>query len=278
MVRAKSKLKPKYKPKSKPKPKSGAKLKSKQLLYRNIIIISAVTSLFILASVLRVIYLNKRGIYDSFGDTGVEQKYPVRGVDVSHHNEFVNWQVLKEENISFVFMKSTEGSDHLDREYQMNYLLAKEVGLKVGTYHFYTFGKDGKEQAQHFIDNSNIVSGDLIPAIDVEHSKINRATTSKESYDKMIDELKVMERVLSDYYGVRPIIYTNKECYRLYINGNFPDNPLWICDLNGEPGEDHSHWQIWQFSHTGELDGAIGHIDLNFYRGTFNEFNSLLIP
>ena len=95
MVRAKSKLKPKYKPKSKPKPKSGAKLKSKQLLYRNIIIISAVTSLFILASVLRVIYLNKRGIYDSFGDTGVEQKYPVRGVDVSHHNEFVNWQVLK---------------------------------------------------------------------------------------------------------------------------------------------------------------------------------------
>ncbi len=251
---------------------------AKQNAYRNAILFVAIMSLFAVATVLRVIYLNKRGKFDSFSDTGVEYKYPVRGVDVSHHNEYINWQKLKEDNITFVFMKSTEGVDHLDRDYQHNYSLAKEVGIRVGTYHFYTFGRDGVEQAEHFIRSSNVVSGDLIPAIDVEHSKINRATTSKASHQKMIDELRKMERVLNDYYGAKPIIYTNKECFRLYIDGNFPDNPLWICDLSGEPGEDHSDWQIWQFSHTGNLEGAIGDIDLNFFRGTFYDFNSLIIP
>ncbi len=246
--------------------------------YKYVVIFSAVALLFAMASVLRFVYLKKRGAFDSFSETGYSQIYPVRGVDVSHHNEYINWNMLREENISFVYMKSTEGSDHLDSEYQTNYPLAKEVGLKVGTYHFYTFGSDGRKQAYHFIENSNIVSGDLIPAIDVEHSKINRYTKNKEEYKKIIEELKVMEEVLNEHYGVRPIIYTNKECFRLYVKDNFPDNPLWICDLFDVPVDEHSHWDIWQFSHTGNLNSAIGHIDLNFYRGTFDEFKSMLIP
>lgn len=246
--------------------------------YKYLVIFLSVASIFIIATVLRFIYLSKRGDFDSFIETGYSYQYSVRGIDVSHHNEYVNWHMLNEDNISFVYMKSTEGTDHIDREYKNNYYLAKEVGLKVGTYHFYTFGKDGREQAQHFINNSNIYSGDIIPAIDVEHSYINRATTTKNSYNNMIAELRSMEEVLNEHYGVRPIIYTNKECYKLYIKDNFPNNPLWICDLHNVPNDDHSHWDIWQFSHTGTLKGVVGNVDLNFYRGTFEEFKSLLIP
>lgn len=239
-----------------------------------------ISALSVIIAIVILIGVYKKGFseFDSFNETGFEKKYPVRGVDVSHHNEYINWLMLVEDGISFAFMKSTEGIDHTDREYEYNYHLAKEVGLKVGAYHFYTFGIDGREQAMHFINNSIVEYGDIIPAIDVEHSKVNHPVKTKGEYDKMIEELKIMEEVISEFFGARPIIYTNKDCFKLYIEDNFPNNPLWICDLHDEPSEVYGQWDMWQFSHTGNLRGAVGNIDLNFYRGSFEEFKLLLLP
>ncbi len=243
-----------------------------------LILFSVLLLILFATFIFRIFYFKSEGAYHSFYDTGYVYKYSIRGVDVSHHNEYVNWQMLREDGIHFVFMKSTEGIDHLDREYKYNYNLAKEVGLKVGTYHFYSFGVDGKKQANHFLQNTILETDDIIPAIDVEHSSLNKLSISKDAHNKMIDELKVLEKTLYDHIGVRPIIYTNKECYRLYVKNNFPDNPLWICDLHDEPVGQYSNWHFWQFSHTGNLSGAIGDIDLNFFRGTYDEFQSMLIP
>lgn len=250
------------------------------LMHRYRYLAVLLTLVFILASLylFRYVYLRNINTLDYFTEVDGSDYYPVRGIDVSHHNEYINWQMLKEDRVSFVYMKSTEGLDHLDREYSSNYHLVKEVGLKIGTYHFYSFGIDGRGQALHFINNSNIGSGDILPAIDVEHSKTNRAPRTKDEYNRVIAELRNMEVAINKYYGVKPIIYTNKECYKLYIKDNFPDNPLWICDLHQVPVGDYEHWAIWQFSHTGKLNSVVGDVDLNFYRGTFEEFNSLLIP
>lgn len=256
--------------------KSSRKANISHNKYKSIVIGIAIVSAII--AILIGVYKKRFGEFDSFSETGFEKKYPVRGVDVSHHNEYINWLMLVEDGISFAFMKSTEGIDHTDREYDYNYHLAKEVGLKVGTYHFYIFGIDGGEQAMHFINNSIVEHGDIIPAIDVEHSKVNHPVKTKDEHDKMIEELKKLEEVISEFYGVRPIIYTNKDCFKLYIEDNFPNNPLWICDLHDEPTEAYGQWAIWQFSHIGNLRGAVGNIDLNFYRGSFEEFKSLLLP
>lgn len=217
-------------------------------------------------------------IFYSFDHPQFSQKYLVRGVDVSHHNSYINWHQLREENITFVYLKSTEGTKHKDRNYKKNYEVVKDVGLKIGSYHFYIFGRDGKKQAQHFIRNSTMKSGDMIPAIDVEHSAINRACNDKESYGRMIKELRNLESALFKQCGKRPVIYTNKECYKLYIKDNFPDNPLWICDLHKEPGNDYKNWVIWQFSHTGKIPGVVHDIDLNYYRNSFEDFKKLLLP
>lgn len=215
--------------------------------------------------------------FHTFDDFSRNKSYPIRGVDVSHHNTFIDWRQLYKDNVTFVFLKATEGSDHNDRNYQENYQLAKGAGLTVGTYHFYTFGSDGNKQAQHFIRNANVNFGDLIPAIDVEHSKINKEVKDEKELEKVIIELKNLENSLFKYFGKHPIIYTNKRCYGLYIENNFPNNPLWICDLHAEPDERFANWEIWQFSHTGRIKGANDLIDLNYYRGTKEEFSNLLI-
>jgi lysozyme len=217
-------------------------------------------------------------IIHSFDHPLFSKKYLVRGVDVSHHNSYINWSQLRKENITFVYLKSTEGTSHNDREYKKNYRLAREAGLRVGSYHFYTFGRDGQKQASHFIRHSTSESGDMIPAIDVEHSPFNRPCNDKESYSKMIRELRILENALFKHYGKRPVIYTNKECYRMYIKDNFRDNPLWICDLDNEPGSDYKNWVIWQFSHKGKIAGVEEIIDLNYYRHSFDDFKKMLLP
>lgn len=220
---------------------------------------------------------SRRGDFHSFHDNVYEHKYFVRGVDISHHNELFDWNILKDEGITFVYLKATEDNSHLDRDYADNYVKAKQAGLTVGTYHFYRFAMDGKQQAQHFINTAKVRSGDLIPAIDVEHSNLNRKSNDEKYIQKVVDELLVLENELYMHYEVRPIIYTNKSCYKLYIEENFPHNLIWMCDLHKEPALENDKWIIWQFSHTGKIVGIDKDVDLNYFRYSFRKFNELLM-
>lgn len=215
--------------------------------------------------------------YRDFDDTGFSNEFEVKGIDLSHHNEVVSWDAVRDKDIAFAYLKVTEGSSLCDREYKQNYRQAKACNIRVGTYHFFSFRTPGQVQAKHFIEEAICKKGDLIPAIDVEHSPGNKYNPKKEKRDKVVAELKVFEKQLRNHYGCLPMIYTNKECYELYVKGHFPKNPIWICDLSNKPSETIDNWMIWQFSHKGKISGTSGKIDLNFYRYSFERFKELLL-
>lgn len=215
--------------------------------------------------------------YLSGGNSFESSKYVVKGIDLSHHNPILNWDIVSEQGISFAYMKATEGTTHIDRNYKFNYQPARKANVYVGTYHFYSFALSGKEQARHFIKNGQFNKGDMIPAIDVEHSPINLFSKDNKYVALVVSELKILENELYEHFGVHPIIYTNRDCYKLYIKGNFANNLIWMCDLQGEPS-DKVPWRIWQFSHKGKVPGIPDEVDLNYYRYSFGEFNELLLP
>ena len=241
-----------------------------------------IVSLILVSSVFLIVIDSikklSRDQYHSFYDNKYSHKYAIRGVDISHHNGTINWAQLKNEGIAFAYIKATEGLSHKDRKYKENYSEAKQADIKLGTYHFYTFGLDGVMQAQHFIRQAKVGSRDLIPAIDVEHSPINKYSNDKNYIEKVVAELVKMEHEMYEHYGMHPIIYTNKDCYKLYIQNRLPDNLIWMSDLHTEPNTKENEWVIWQFSHTGNVNGAIGDIDLNYFRYSYREFNELLMP
>lgn len=243
------------------KRKSDNKLKS----------ITSVATLIVLFLTLGYFFY-KKSTANTFNES---QKYQVKGIDVSHHNPILDWAEVKRQNIHFTYIKATEGITHEDRNYSYNYKLAKDNNIKTGSYHFYNFGISGREQAKHFIRIAKCQSGDLIPAIDVEHSPANPYSKDPVFIKSVIKELKVMENELYEYYGVHPIIYTNTDCYKLYINNSFPNNPIWISSLNKEPNNEIKNWIIWQFTHTGELDGIVGNLDLNYFRYSFEELQKI---
>lgn len=204
--------------------------------------------------------------------------YKVSGIDISHHNTIQNWAKIKEDGIDFVYIKATEGVSHTDLNFQKHYESAAKSGLKVGAYHFYLFGVSGNQQANNFISEVRHCKLDLIPAIDVEINQQNPISKDSVYINNIITELSILEQRLFSLYGVRPIIYTNLECYELYIKDHFEDNLLWIVDLESEPSDTLKQWRIWQYSHRGEVQGIKGFVDLNHYRYDLNHFNELLLP
>lgn len=203
--------------------------------------------------------------------------YIIRGIDVSHHNTVLDWTKVKHDNVGFVYLKATEGANHIDSKFAVNLENARQVGLPVGAYHFYTFGMSGRAQAHHFIQMVNVKAGDLIPAIDVEHSPTNPDSKDEDYIKKVIRELQILEAELFENYGVRPIIYTNKHCYEKYIQNTFPRNLIWIVDLENDPSSEVD-WTLWQFSHTGSVAGIVGYVDLNYFRFSTKEFSKLFLP
>jgi lysozyme len=100
-----------------------------------------------------------------------KNKYPVRGIDVSHHQGKIDWLKVKGEEIHFVFIKATEGSSHKDTEFNRNWNGATGAGLIKGAYHYFSFCKPGIEQAQNFINTVPVNSGALPPVIDFEFDR-----------------------------------------------------------------------------------------------------------
>ena len=202
----------------------------------------------------------------------VLEKYEIKGIDVSRHNGKIDWSEVKEEGILFAYIKATESIAYIDTTFTTNYEGASKEGIMVGAYHFFRFNENGEEQARHFIKNSQYKKGDLPPVIDVEHSPFNFISRPKDVARRLHD----MVRLLHAYYGVRPIIYTNKDCYKKYIRDYFPDVRLWICDLSGEPNEkEYPDWIFWQYSHRGELKGIAEKVDLDVFQGSPEKLKEL---
>ncbi len=198
--------------------------------------------------------------------------YPVRGVDVSHYQGDISWDILSEQ-ISFAFIKATEGSSHVDKKFDYNWEEAQKTNLKIGAYHFMSFESSGETQAKNFINNVPKVKGMLPPVIDLEYyGEFLYIHPSKYTVDKI---LRPLIDTLESHYNMKPIIYTNKSCYNSYIKDTY-DNDIWLSDLSlPDSLPDNKPWEFLQYTFDGKLDGYSGYmpnIDLNVYNGSKLDF------
>lgn len=185
-------------------------------------------------------------------------EYPVRGVDLSAHNGDVDFNLLKENGISFAYIKATEGTDFMDRNFIRNAAGVQAAGIPAGAYHFFRFDTDGEMQAWNFM---NALKGRrflLPPAVDIEEW----GNPDHISTQRIIRQLRAMLTLLREE-GYSPMLYTNKDGYNRFVKGYLDDYPLWICSFTDPPLPSSNHWAMWQFSHRGRLPGVSGDVDLN---------------
>ena len=227
----------------------------------------AILSAVILVLIVAVMFFENGYIRFNYPD---KTTYPVHGIDISHHQDVIDWDVLQRSDIRFAFIKSTEGGDHKDTKFQENWKRAGDIGLIRGAYHFFTFCKSGHEQALNYIDSVPFERDTLPPAIDLEFSGNCQARPSKE---ELLKELSVFADLVQTKYGKAPIIYITNESYNAFLAGENLGYPIWIRDIYTKPRfEDGSGWSFWQYAHKGRLHGIDGFVDLNVFNGSSEEF------
>ena len=194
-----------------------------------------------------------------------KEQYPITGIDVSRHSGIIDWKKIKSQNISFVYVKATEGEDYIDPNYLANVTAANKWKIKVGEYHFFRFNKPGKTQAVNFLLHTRNFTGKLIPVVDIEEwGNMPVVKSEKEIRVEIAAFLKDVEATT----GNKIIIYTNINSYNRFIKGQFLDNPIWICSFNKDRIlPDDRKWLFWQHAHNGKIDGIKGFVDMNTFNG-----------
>lgn len=208
--------------------------------------------------------------------------YSVHGLDVSHYQCDIEWDEVKKMNengirIQFAFIRATRGISTLDFKFKDNWNGAKKVGILRGAYHFFFFNLDAAQQARHFLNNVEIEKGDLPAVLDIEFDE----TTDDKllSKDAVLRSIATWLRIVEDETGVKPIIYTNLDYYKRYLNGLFPDYKIWIANYNNPRGvrlPDGKMWAFWQMSSKVRCNGISEPADFNVFNGSRQDLEKLL--
>lgn len=217
--------------------------------------------------------------YKHFG-IRIPTRYAVHGIDVSRYQDRVDWERvanmhIDDVRISFAFIKATEGTWMTDPLFADNWKGARKAGIMRGAYHYFLPDLSPRAQARHFFKTVKLRSGDLPPVVDVEESR----GMSREQVRKFTKDVLDL---LQQYYGVKPIIYTNRDFYKNHFANEpaFKPYVFWIAHYHVPDlaMPDDSKWHFWQHSDRGRVNGINEPVDFNVFYGDSSTLRRLCLP
>jgi lysozyme len=186
--------------------------------------------------------------------------FPLRGIDVSHHQGDIDWRKVAADDVVFAFIKASEGGDHRDRLFSQNWDNAEAAGVKIGAYHFFTFCRSGQEQAANFLQVLGERQGALPAALDLE---FGGNCSAKPDASAIRAEIGSFLHAVESYTGRPVVLYVTAEFWEAYKD-ILPPRPLWVRSIFRRPPQ--SEWAFWQYHHAGGVAGITGRVDLNVVR------------
>lgn len=176
--------------------------------------------------------------------------------------------------VSFVYIKSTEGTTVYNPYYKADNDDAHRYRFHCGAYHFFSIHSDAASQARFFLKKTRFQKGDLPPVLDVEPSpsQIEKIGGPRELFRRV----RVWLNIVGKQTGVKPILYVSQS----FVNRHLPLAPdlsknynVWIARY-GEYKPD-IHLAIWQLSPDGRVAGIHGDVDINVFNGFSDSFLEL---
>ena len=204
-----------------------------------------------------------------------EQRFPIRGIDVSHHQGAIDWMEVGRGGVVFAYLKATEGGDWVDERFVENWRKSKAAGIVRGAYHFFTFCQTAENQANNFMAHVAREPGMLPPVVDVETVGNCAMPYGK---DRLVAEIRAFSSLLRQRYGVLPVLYTTQSFWSRYLQGSSLENPVWMRDIIFEPGEfDGRPWLFWQYHDREPVPGIAGLVDVDVFNGGEEAFTRILL-
>ncbi len=191
------------------------------------------------------------------------------GIDVSTHQKDIDWQAVAADGIEFAILRLghrgyTQGGLFLDETFEQNLQGALEAGLEVGVYFFSQAitPDEAEEEAEYILD---ILDGQALTfpvAFDWESIPNDEARTDGLDGETLTRCAAAFCRRIEEA-GYRPAVYFNRtQGYLRYDLRELTDYDLWLAEYDAVP-DFYYHFDLWQYSHTGRVDGIQGDVDLD---------------
>ena len=176
-------------------------------------------------------------------------------LDISHHQEDVQFGLLKRAGIEAVILKATEGIDYVDPTFADRVERARSVGLKVGAYHFMS-SDSPQAQWSHFVKAVEKFRP-LVLALDYEENE-KRGNPNLYTLKTMVNlGLRDLGRHLT-LYGSHMLI---DELRKATCPKEVFDCPRWLARYS--IFRPKLPCDIWQFSQTARMPGHSCRFDAN---------------
>lgn len=204
------------------------------------------------------------------------RRHPLKGVDLSHHQGAVDWGALGAGELSFAYLKASEGGAHRDKRFAENALGAADASIPAGAYHFFTFCRDGLSQADNYLGAVRGAPLVLPPAVDLE---FGGNCARRPSIEELRADLRAFAERVERRTGRRLVYYVTGDFLREYGPSLPRDARVWIrsiflpADLAYGPG-----WTFWQYTGRARVRGIRGPVDLNVFRGSREDWAAFIAP
>ena len=160
--------------------------------------------------------------------------------------------------VSFVYIKSTEGTSVRNKFYVNDYAQARKHGIRTGAYHFFSTKTSGAAQAKH-----------------VEPSKAQIQQMG--GPEAMFRHIRVWLDEVERWTGVKPVLYVNQ----MFVNNYLADQPelkrdyrVWIARYSEyKPDVRLTYWQLCP---DGRVAGIKGDVDINVFNGYQSQFDEFI--
>jgi lysozyme len=218
----------------------------------------------------------KKGDVKPHAGVASAQGFAVHGIDISKWQGDIDWRAVKDAGTQFVFIKATEGGDHLDERFYQNWAGAKSVGIPRAAYHFVFWCRPAHEQAQWFRQHIPNDPDSLPPVLDVEWNGHSKLCPRKIPRELALEKIRLMLRELEQHTGKKPIIYTDITFHKDVLEAEFPEYSFWLRSVAAEPQERYHNrpWTFWQYTTTGRIPGIRGDVDRNVFAGSQSEWDA----
>jgi lysozyme len=197
------------------------------------------------------------------------------GVIASKVNGTIDWASVKAYGIDFAFIRAAAGTT-IDTNFAANWSAAKTAGVLRAPLQFFEPTQDPVAQANTFLAEFAVTSGDLPPVIYIDVT--DASLTAAQYAGKIAQWVARVEEVT----GLVPIVATGPAFWNDSLDGctAFGNLPLSISHFGVASPLTPNAWTIWKFWHytmTGIVGGMPGNVDRVHFNGTLTDLQGLLI-
>lgn len=191
-----------------------------------------------------------------------------QGIDVSGYNGEIDWERVKASGIEFAFIRLgyrgyTEGGLNLDSRFEENIQGALSAGLKVGVYFFAQAinEEEAREEADFVLEHIRGYKVVLPVVYDPEDIQDEARTDGISKEQFTANTLAFCKRI--EEAGYEPAIYCNAAWQAWHLDMTQLTGILtWYADFTEYPQSSY-HFEIWQYSNKGRVDGIAEDLDVD---------------